>query len=85
MGNPSSVLTSEEAYAFLATAVVVLTQLEDLERPDSYAIPKAVLTCGEVTMLLGALVALIAEIYPETVSEVPHPVDLASRNFRREH
>lgn len=78
-------LTEQEAHDFLVSAIVILEQLEDLERPPRYAVPRDVMNCGEVMVLLGALVALIAEHYPATVIGVDHPVDLASRNFRREH
>lgn len=78
-------LTNEEAYDFLVSAVSILVTLEDSERPDSSAILREVMNCGEATILLGALVALIAENYPSLVTDVDHPVDLASRNFRREH
>lgn len=78
-------LTIEEAHDFLISAVSILVTLEDLERPDGSAILREVMNCGEATVLLGALVALIAENYPSLVDDVEHPVDLASRNFRREH
>lgn len=78
-------LTIEEAHDFLLSAVSILVTLEDLERPDRSAILKEVMNCGEATILLGALVALIADNYPSLVDGVDYPVDLASRNFRREH
>lgn len=78
-----SALTPQEAEDALVSAVSVLVALEDLERKPSSAVPRDVLNCGEAMVLLGSLVALISQDYPELVSTVPNAVDLASLNFRR--
>jgi hypothetical protein len=78
-------LTNEEADDYLRSAISTLVALEDLERPPSRAIPRDVLNCGEAQVLLGALVAMIAEDYPGLVADVPQATDLALRNCRGEH
>lgn len=75
-------LTSEEAVTFLESAVAILSQLDDLERKPSSAIPRDVMNCGEAEALLSALVALLASAHPHLVDDNDAIVDLATANFR---
>ena len=78
-----SATTPEEADTFIGSAVSICSQIEEMERKPSSAIPRDVMNCGEAITLLSALVALLAEAHPTLLDN--GAADVASLYYRARH
>lgn len=77
-------LTPEEAEELFGMAVDALETLDDDSRRPDQSVPRSVLNKGEAMVLLGALVATIAESYPHVSASV-NVLDLAASYYREAH
>lgn len=84
-GKVEPPFTATEAHCVFEMAVSLLEKIEDLDiesrRPYS-PLPRGVFRCGEAGLVVSALVALLAHVYPEAMPN-DEIADLAATHFRR--
>lgn len=65
---PDIELTLEQAAMLFQSALMVIVRMEEEEfdtRPQSAAIPRGVMCCGDAMLLVPAAMLLTAKLYPQ--------------------